>query len=163
MTTSELLYFAYGSNMVSSRLQSRVPSARALTTARLPDFQLAFRKLASDGSTKCDLEPTPGAITWGVVYRLDADERDGLDAAEGAGYRRETVQVTSGDGYEQFEAYTYRANADWVGDGRPWVWYRDLVAAGAGEHELPAPYVAGIEAIDADPDPDADRAAANSP
>ena len=44
---------------------------------------------------------------------------------------------------------------------RPFDWYLGLVLDGAIEHGLPARYVAGIEAVTADIDPNADRRQAN--
>ena len=157
------LYFAYGSNLHGPRMRARVPSARVIGVASLRGFRLAFRKLAQDGSVKCDIEPAPGETVWGVLYRFDAVEQGRLDAAEGAGYSRGVVTVEPTEGGEPAKAWTYRARADWIGDGRPFTWYRELVRVGAIAHRFPAAYVAGVAAIVADPDPDPERAAANRP
>lgn len=156
-----LLYFAYGSNMYTPRLLERVPSARFVDIARLPGHCLAFRKHGRDGSAKLDLEPFEPETVWGVVYRVDAADLDALDAAEGEGYRRENVTVATSDAF--LEAITYRAKPDWLTGAAPFDWYRDLVAAGARQHELPSIYVAAIEDMPAEPDPDTDRAERNRP
>jgi hypothetical protein len=46
------LYFAYGSNMKSSRIKSkkRAPSAKAIGRAKLKGKRLAFNKVSKDGS-----------------------------------------------------------------------------------------------------------------
>lgn len=163
MTAGSRLYFAYGSNLHRARMQRRVPSAAVVGVATLRDFRLAFRKLAGDGSTKCDLEPAPGETVRGVLYRFDAAEQGNLDAAEGPGYARTTVEVAPVGGDRSIEVWTYMARAGWIGSGRPFTWYRALVAAGAGEHGFPPEYIAAVEAIAADPDPDESRAAANRP
>lgn len=152
-----LLYFAYGSNMYPPRLQSRVPSAGVISTARLPGYELAFRKRGNDGSTKCDIEPVEPETVWGVIYRIDTGERPLLDEVEGEGYRIVPVTVSTGDRF--IDAFTYRAHNDWICWGRPYDWYRDMVAAGARYHDLPPMYCEAISLIDADPDPDAERAA----
>lgn len=159
--TATGLYFAYGSNMYSPRLSSRVPSARFLDIARLPGYCLAFRKRGRDGSGKCDLEPFDMETVWGVLYRIDMDELGALDEAEGEGYRRESVVVTTSEAF--VDALTYRARPDWLTDELPFDWYRDLVVAGAREHGLPEIYTAAIAAMDARADTDGERAAANRP
>lgn len=156
-----LLYFAYGSNMHEARMRARVPSAHYYDIARLPGYCLAFRKQGADGSAKCDLDPFDPETVWGVVYCLDADERPLLDAAEGEGYERMEVTVAAAEGF--LEAFTYRAQRDWHCDGLPYSWYRDLLVAGGREHGLPEVYTAALAAMDAQDDPDAERAAANRP
>ena len=47
---STVIYFAYGSNMKTSRLQSRVPSAKALGRARLLGKRLACNRQSVDRS-----------------------------------------------------------------------------------------------------------------
>jgi cation transport regulator ChaC len=155
-----LWYFAYGSNMYSPRLKARVPSAGWYDVARLPGYCLAFAKKGGDGSAKCDIDPYEPATVWGVVYCIDADELPALDAAEGEGYERIEVKVSTTS--EDFlDAVTYQARPDWRCEGLPYTWYRDLVVAGAREHGLPEPYTAGIREKDTQDDPDPQRAAAN--
>ena len=156
-----ILYFAYGSNMYGPRMKKRVPSAHFYDVARLPGYYLAFRKLSRDGSAKCDLEPFEPQTVWGVIYCLDADERQYLDQAEGEGYRAVDVTVAAREGF--IDVLTYRAKPDWLIDGLPYDWYRDLVVAGAREHDLPEPYTAGIGAMDAATDPDSERAKRKRP
>ena len=155
------LYFAYGSNMYEPRLQSRVPSARYYDVARLPGYCLVFAKRGADGSAKCDLEPFEPETAWGVVYCIDAGERPLLDEAEGEGYQPMEVRVATG---EQFlDAFTYRARPAWRSEALlPYAWYRDTVAAGAREHGLPEVYIAAIEAMDSQPDPDEQQASDTS-
>ncbi len=146
------LYFAYGSNLHPGRMTARVPSAQTVSVARLIDYRLTFGKWGErDDSGKCDVAPAAGEVVWGVVYRIDGSEQYLLDAAEGPGYRIETVMLATDDG--PIEAFTYIARPDWLTDDPPYDWYRDIVAAGAREHGLPADYVARIEAAPAVPDP----------
>lgn len=159
MTAETRLYFAYGSNMYSTRMRQRVPSAEIVDTARLPGYMIVFRKHGRDGSAKCDLEPLEPATAWGVVYQLPVDELPALDAAEGEGYRREPVVVAARDGL--LHAFTYRARPDWTTDAPPFDWYLELVLAGAREHGLPAVYLAGLAETETRPDPDLERAGRN--
>lgn len=158
-----MYYFAYGSNLYERRMRARVPSASVVDAARLPGYELAFRKCGADGSMKCDLDPASPETVWGVVYHIDADELALLDAAEGEGYERIEVTVMPIGGQPMIDAVTYRARREWIDEGRPFDWYRDLVVAGARQHGLPEPYAAAVESLDADPDPDPERARENAP
>src|SRR5438128_1900656 len=62
-----MLYFAYGSNMLTQRLKARVPSASPKTVAVLFDHGLRFHKRSQDGSGKCDIVKCPGEVVHGVV------------------------------------------------------------------------------------------------
>jgi gamma-glutamylcyclotransferase len=50
-----MLYFAYGSNMLTERLKARVPSTRPISPAILSDYDLRFHKRSTDKSGKCDI------------------------------------------------------------------------------------------------------------
>src|SRR5436309_10854406 len=85
------LYFAYGSNMLTRRLTARTPSAAAVGTGFVEGYRLSFDKVSSDGSGKCDIEPTsnPADRVYGVVFTIADAEAGALDDAEGLdrGYR----------------------------------------------------------------------------
>ncbi len=106
-------YFAFGSNMLLERIKKRVPSARALGVATLGGYALCFNKLSKDGSSKANIVPSadPRAVVYGVLYRLDDDDRPRLDKAEGLGdgYQIRRVRVRrEGAGAEE-DAFTYVA------------------------------------------------------
>lgn len=154
-----LLYLAYGSNLHPVRLGERVPSARLLGTVVLAGWSLRFHKRSDvDGSAKCDLLRT-GADSdqaYGAVYRMAAGDKPALDAAEGAGYRQQTLELDF-DGAPR-RAFAYLAEAAYRDESlAPYDWYRDLVVAGARFLALPRPYVAAIERVSAIPDPDEGR------
>ena len=156
-------YLAYGSNMLSARLRSRVRSATNPRVVALPGRAVSYRKLSwKDGSAKCDLAvaPDPSATAYGVVFDIDPSDRGALDAAEGCGhgYHAVTLEVTySGRVLHPF-AYVADQEA-LVSDLPPFDWYRDLVVAGAKEHALPPDYVASLAAVTAAVDPEPHRAA----
>ena len=158
-----LKYFAYGSNLLSGRLQARVPSARPLGVAQLGQHTLEFSKRSFvDGSGKCTIIHTGQAdnTVWGVVFEMDPRDRPALDRAEGLGngYRAMEVEVLI-DG-RSLRVFTYIVQGTHHQPGLvPLDWYRALVLAGAEEHGLPADYIAGISAVAAEPDPDEERAA----
>lgn len=154
-------YFAYGSNMLTARLQARVPSARPLGPARLPRHTLSFHKRSNnDGSGKCTIQPASDAVAtaFGVLFEIAPSERPALDRAEGlgVGYEARTVTVHTADGPRS--AYTYQASSDHLNpDLQPYMWYKALVIAGARQHGLPTSHLDMLQAVPARPDPDADR------
>ena len=144
------LYFAYGSNMPTTRLRARVASARPRGAARLDGWRLRLDKHGRDGSAKANLAQQASGVVWGVVFQLDAAELGTLDRFEG-GYRRVQLQVELVAG-PRLEVLGY------VSDPRTplpvaFDWYRDLLVAGAREHRLPPTWVAGLAGLPARPDP----------
>ena len=145
-------YFAYGSNLLTRRLQGRVPSAHPLGAARLKGSRLAWHKVGADGSGKCDIAEDPDSIVWGVLFEIDPAEMPSLDRVEGLGHGYETKFVSVTLAGTEVRAKTYQATRT-DPDLRPWHWYKDLVLAGAVEHGLPFPYVQAIRDIKATSDP----------
>lgn len=159
------LYFAYGSNMLVARLRhpDRAPRALPLGQALLRGHRLAFHKRGRDGSGKADAAPCgdPAMQVHGVLYWISATCRLALDRIEGVGrgYRVARVELEAPSG-ERHEALTYIAEASYIQpELRPYIWYRDLVLAGALEHGLPPDYVRRIGDVEGVPDPIPERAA----
>ena len=155
-----MINFAYGSNLLRERLAARLPDARFLGTARLPGYRLAFHKIGSDGSAKCDAvaTPDPEACLHGVLYRLTPAEKAVLDQIErlGHGYEILSVHVLTDQG--GVAAYLYAAQAGYIDPQRlPFDWYRDYVLAGARQHGFPSQVIADIAAMATMVDPDEDR------
>ena len=161
-TTAKLLYFAYGSNMLSRRLLARVPSAIAVGVGYTSGRRLTFDKVSTDGSGKCDIEPTPSQTdrVYGVLFEIPLAEKAGLDDAEGLGkgYREERVDVVTSCATRQALAYVATAKAPAL---RPYHWYKALVVAGATEHRLPDPYVEWLRTIECKQDPKLTRRTEN--
>ena len=91
-----MLYFSYGSNMSSKRLQARTPSARFLTVASLSHHDLRFHKRSRDGSSKCDADETGDEShkIIGVVFEIADVEKSILDQYDGLG-RGYSIKVVS--------------------------------------------------------------------
>lgn len=144
--THPLHYFAYGSNLLTSRLRGRVPSARPLGRAVLSGHRLAWHKVGADGSGKCDIAPDPDGTVWGVVFLIDPAEMPRLDAAEGLGKGYEKKKITVTLAGKPIQATTYQATRI---DPTvvPWHGYKDYVLAGAIEHDLPYPYIQTIRDV----------------
>ena len=151
-------YFAYGSNLFTPWLRSRVSSAAALGVASLGGHRLAWHKRSVDGSGKCDAYQTgaPEDVVTGVVFAIDAAERPALDRVEGPGYAALEVRVALG--VELVQAFTYVARPEAIDASlHPYHWYKTLVVSGAAEHVLPSGYIAGLQARPSVPDVDAGR------
>jgi gamma-glutamylcyclotransferase len=159
---NELLYFAYGSNMSSSRLRHRVPSARPLETAILDGHRLAWHKKGADGSGKCDIVAgCADEVVCGVLYAFDPAHKPRLDHAEGLGrsYGLKYVDLRLPGRDEPVTAFTYYALR--IDPARvPYDWYRDHVLIGALEHALPDHYISRIRSVPTIRDPDMRREAA---
>lgn len=143
----ELVYFAYGANMITARLRERVPSATPVGIGRLVGHALRWNKRSAiDGSGKCDAEATDRDedTVWGVLFTLAATDKPALDAAEGldAGYTEKRVRILTE--YGPVTAITYCA-VDKDPSLRPYHWYKDLVITGAREHALPNRYRSRLE------------------
>jgi len=155
-----MYYFGYGSNMLTARLQARVPSATPVTTATLRNRELRFHKRSRDSSGKCNVAPVSQDDTCvhGVVFDVSGSDLNALDEAEqrGRGYEREDVTLEASS--TTLDAFAYVAQPAYVDDALlPYEWYHALVVAGAHEHDLPSEYVEQIEAVRSYPDPDQKR------
>jgi len=155
MADDSFLYFGYGSNLLTTRLRARTPSAIFHAKAILPEHRLTFSKVSIDRSGKCHVEPAEDdASVLGIVFRIQRSEKAALDTAEGlgAGYEERTLRVTTDTG--EIEVLAYAASPDRLDSARrPYHWYKALVLAGATEHDLPRDYVDSIRAVASIPDP----------
>jgi cation transport regulator ChaC len=145
MSADILLYFAYGSNMLTKRLAGRTDDCRPLGRATLAGHRLSFHKRSKDGSGKANAFRTgdEGDHVIGVVFEIPAAGKPGLDRAEGLnkGYRQKSVRVLL-DGIGEVEAFAYTAEPSAIDEClKPTAEYREKVLAGAKEHGLPETYV----------------------
>ena len=154
-----IYYFAYGSNMHEGRLFERVPSARPIGVGLLRGYRLRWHKKSKkDGSGKCDIEASgdPDARVYGVLFEVPLHEKGDLDIVEGlgGGYDEKQVEVEVGEGHLRASTYfatKIRANM------KPFTWYKAFVVNGARQHNLPPHYIAFLQEIEADQDPNTDR------
>lgn len=155
-----MIVFAYGSNMCSARLRSRVPSAASLGVGLLEGHALRFHKRSADGSGKANAFRTKDHAdrVWGVVYEIDPQHKPRLDRAEGLGHGYDEEFVTILLGNERISAQIYVAtDAAVVDELKPYTWYVRYVLAGALEHGLPSDYYTALRAFPSVEDPDRER------
>lgn len=152
-------YFAYGSNMLTLRLQARCPSAAFHTTATVRDYTVVFGKLSKDKSGKATLLRATGADhgARGAVFEISHEELDQLDRAEGAGYvRQENFAVNCTRSGKVIKTYTY-VTKECDERLRPYDWYLALVLAGIREHGIGEDYGSVLRATRWEPDSELER------
>lgn len=137
-------YFAYGSNMLLSRLRERTPSAKLLSTGILFEHKLIFHKISYDGSGKCDAYQTNNDCDhlYGVIYEIPKHEKYNLDIAEGLGlgYEEKNVSIYVNSKKTIVDAITYYAT-EIHASLKPYCWYKNFVVQGAIENCLPEEYI----------------------
>lgn len=152
-----MLYLAYGSNLYTKRLKGRVPSAVKIKEVELPNYQLCFHKKGGDKSAKCNIREVNNSSIYGIIYRLDAEEKADLDRIEGKGYDVDYLQIDTENG--SMEVFTYLAAENYIDDSlKPYSWYKAIVMAGAEEHGFPPEYIHRIKEVTSITDPDRERA-----
>ena len=153
-------YFAYGSNMLTERLQDRVSSAKNPRPLALRGHRLRFHKKSSDGSGKCNIIATAcdNDVVHGVLFEIDDAQMNTLDCYEGVCYCYRRVEITIALDGTETKACVYVAEKDAIDDAlMPYRWYYDLVLSAAEQHALPRDYVAGLGAIPFTYDPKPNR------
>ena len=151
-------YFAYGSNMLSTRLRARCPSAVRERNAYASGFSVAFHKRSIDKSGKATLVTSDGTANAarGVVFEIAMSELPKLDDSERGYERREGFFVTCFRAGEPISTYTYLAEK-LQPHLKPKDWYLALVIAGINEHELGDDYASELREIKYDVDSVTDR------
>lgn len=141
------VYFAYGSNMLTSRLVARCASAQYIGNASVENYALKFSKKSLDGSGKATLVGTTNGTVQGALFEVEQSERAFLDKAEGSDYERvdDFIVRISSTG-EEIVSSTYVA-VNTYDALRPYDWYLALVIAGANLHSLDVDYRRGLRLI----------------
>lgn len=136
-------YFAYGSNMLTDRMQYRTPSAIQIGIGLLKDYDFVCNKKSIDGSGKGNLVLSENSEVWGVIFEIYENDLSRLDEIEG-GYQRKNVTVLLNN--TPVTAVTYIS--DKLTGEPPTQSYLQLIIDGAIEHQLPEDYIAKLKAID---------------
>lgn len=161
MSADTDLIFAYGSNLHSGRMRSRVPSAEPITIGYVVGRRIAFHKRSDDGSAKADASCTAefSDRVWGVIYSINASETPVLDRHEflGIGYDRKQICAMTPRG-KPVTAWIYVARPDAIDRSmKPYTWYLEFIVAGAHQHRLPLCYIATLRSAQCVRDPDPSR------
>jgi gamma-glutamylcyclotransferase len=132
-----IYYFAYGSNMSTIRISSRIPIVKSVGTGKLIDYKLLCNKKSFDGTGKANIIHNPGYEVWGVIYRLDVDSIHELDRIED-GYERKTFKIIT-ENEVNVKAEAYISNK--LTTALPEQSYKNYIMNGAIEHKLPKYYI----------------------
>ena len=146
---SVIYYFGYGSNLDETYFKQWTPSAERVTTARLPNFEIQFRKYSTDleGGIS-SIVPKPGGMVQGVVYTIDKKEMEALDILEDVPlgiYNRETFKVIAPDGTWYNADLYYVANPK--GPYIPSLKYLGYMIKGAKAQGINQPWIDYLEAL----------------
>lgn len=144
------LYFAYGSNMWRPQMCGRCASARPIGKGVVRGWSVVYDKPGADGTAKANLREAPDSEVQGVVYEMEAGDRQALDLAE-PGYTPFGLEVRLDDG-RMVDAMTYRYEPEGT-DAFPAEWYVSLVVAGAAHHGLAESYIYSRLKVQAEPEP----------
>ena len=143
---AELLYFAYGSNLLWNQMQARCPGARIHSVMRLEGYELCFPMISftRSGMGVASIRPNEEAYVEGVVYAMTPDDFRRLDhyESEGTKYRRETITIP-----KLGEVWTYFSRLDAGHHYPPSEEYLNAVIQGATAHQLSAEYIQTLHAF----------------
>jgi hypothetical protein len=128
-----VVYFAYGSNMLSERLIQRIGKFHRGTKAKLEGYTLVYNKKSIDGSAKANIEECNGGEVFGVCYEIDKSDFLMLSDIE-KGYVRCKVSVMYPSERSKFRAYTFLSNS--ITEASPKPDYVEMVRSGAKEWEI---------------------------
>lgn len=147
-----MIYFAYGSNMLTYRLEKRVGKVEIIGVGILQQYELRFNKKSKDDSLKADAFFTGSDkdTVVGILFKIDPNKKPELDKAEGLGngYSIKDVQVLNSSNNESVKAFTYFAtDIDNTEINLPYDWYLEIIIAGANEHNIPEEYISKIKGV----------------
>ena len=134
MSATVNYYFAYGSNMNKSRVESRGMKFESAQAGRLFDYSLRFNKrsVKYPGTAAANVMASPKDVTEGVLYQLtEPSQIEMMDPYEGfpERYSRTSMSIVAAAG--SVDAWVYVANEDHVAEGlAPARWYLNHLLAG---------------------------------
>lgn len=138
---TDVVYFAYGSNMKYNRIAERVGRVVTVGKASLDGYELRFNKFGSDGTGKANVVLNEGQKVHGVLYRCTNRQLDALDQFEGVPnhYTREVLEITQDSTGEKISAVVYIASKrNTINPGLPpSTEYLNFILDGAREHDFP--------------------------
>jgi len=144
-------YFAYGSNMTTSRLENRVGGVVDLGVFVLDDYDFNFNQIADDGSGYATIAAKKGAIVEGVLYELSNEQMKVLDRYEGTSTRDyERIKVKIHNTKDMINAITYIACKESVKERlKPRKDYLSFLIKGGQEptHRLSEKYIKFLKSL----------------
>ena len=143
---ADMLYFAYGSNMLQSQMQARCPGAKFRATARADGYELCFpmSSFTRAGMGVASIREKQDAHVEGIVYGMTEDDFRRLDhyESEGTKYRRTQFKISGLD-----QVWTYFSRMDEGHHYPPSEEYLNAVIQGAAEHGLSEEYIQILHSV----------------
>ncbi len=143
---ADLLYFAYGSNLLWRQMQARCPGARLHSVVRLAGYELCFPMISftRGGMGVASIRLNEDAYVEGVVYEMTERDFSRLDhyESEGTKYRRVELEIPAIG-----LVWTYFSRLDQGHHYPPSEEYLNAVIQGATEHGLSAEYIQTLYAF----------------
>ncbi|XP_013772168.1 gamma-glutamylcyclotransferase-like [Limulus polyphemus] len=144
---SQILYFAFGSNLFTQRIQINNPKACHHTIGKLQNYRLEFFGYSPEwrGATASVVESNRSEV-WGVVWKIPLSELNNLDRQEGS-YDVCQVPIVTHEGHI-LQCRTYQLKSATGEIGKPSRVYKACMVQGAIEHNLPQHYVEKLQNIE---------------
>ncbi len=150
-----IYYFAYGSNLDSSRIKSRCPDNQFKAVAVLREYRICFPRYSKgNAGGVASITEHLGGEVHGAVYILSDDDLESLDTYEGYvsggdrnAYERVEVDVVIG-GDQILSCVTYIANCDHANFHKPSEEYLSRIVDGLTlliGHGIPLSYIQTVK------------------
>lgn len=146
-----MLYFAYGSNMLRSRLENQKKGEKRIGqvidhgVGVLSDYAIKFNKASINGSGKANIVKVKSGDSkvLGVIYELTKEQINLLDKIE-VGYKRSVVKIVLENNI--IPADTFFAHQEKIQNNLfPTRDYLNFLILGAKEHNFPKDYIEFLE------------------
>lgn len=128
-----LLYWAYGSNILESRIRARLGHCRVIRNHTLVDYKLTWD--GGPGGGYLNIRSCPNSSVEGILYHLSDPQIRELDMYEGYPRNYQKFYFTSGD--DIIFGYWTRNN---IIEIKPFLSYLNLVIDGCKEKGLENTY-----------------------
>src|SRR6185312_7740201 len=132
------VYFAYGSNLLTSECERTMQDARPYGLAYLPGYRLVFTKHSTTrNGDAASITAETTSMVWGFLYRLTDEDKAKLTLREGGYYEQPvTVHLMAADGNTTpVDAFTYIGNHACAKHCGPPSTYLDLIIQGARDRK----------------------------
>ena len=136
LTMKKVLYFAYGSNLSTERMDGRLYHYKKMENYKLPHHTLKFN--AGRETAFANVEDSLDNYVWGVLYEISFKDLKRLDVYEGHPFHYKRTSFFDSD-YEK-PIYYYKATEEYKTLAFPNIKYLRWIEKGLLEHGLPFPF-----------------------